>query len=104
MTGFEGQTYSEGTVEYTIHEHITVLDNVKGRETPWRKEINLVSWNGGLPKIDIRDWSEDHTRMSRGVTLTEAQAEKMTMAIVQRFRTKAEQNLSAPAKDHDMAR
>ena len=36
----------------------------------WRKELNIVSWNEREPKLDIRDWSEDHTRMSKGLTLT----------------------------------
>lgn len=27
--------------------------------TGWTCEVNLVSWNGGDPKIDIREWSPD---------------------------------------------
>lgn len=36
----------------------------------WKKELNLVSWNEREPKLDIREWSEDHLKMSKGVTLT----------------------------------
>jgi len=36
----------------------------------WTKELNLVSWNGREPKYDIRDWSRDHIKMGRGVTLS----------------------------------
>ena len=36
----------------------------------WNKELNLVSWNEREPKYDIRDWSPDHSRMGKGVTLT----------------------------------
>ena len=36
----------------------------------WTREVNLVSWNGADPKVDIRDWNEDHTKMSKGITLT----------------------------------
>ncbi|MDR1616759.1 MAG: hypothetical protein LBR98_07090 [Syntrophomonadaceae bacterium] len=43
----------------------------------WRKEFNQVSWNGGEPKYDIRDWSENHERMGKGVTLTEAETRKL---------------------------
>ena len=39
--------------------------------TGWSKELNLVSCNGATPKYDIRDWSPDHNRMSRGITLHE---------------------------------
>ncbi|WP_027120923.1 YdbC family protein [Mycoplasmopsis lipofaciens] len=35
----------------------------------YTKELNLVSWNNGEPKYDIRDWSEDHARSSKGITL-----------------------------------
>jgi hypothetical protein len=36
----------------------------------WTKELNLVSWNGRDPKYDIRDWSPDHEKMGKGVTLS----------------------------------
>lgn len=36
----------------------------------WTKEVNLISWGGHEPKYDIRDWSPDHSRMGKGVTLT----------------------------------
>ena len=42
-------------------------ENAKG----WTKELNMVSWNDHEPKYDIREWSPDHTRMGKGVTLTE---------------------------------
>ena len=35
----------------------------------WKKELNLVSWNGGPAKLDIREWSQDHTTMKRGITM-----------------------------------
>lgn len=38
---------------YEIVEEIAVLsENQKG----WRKELNLVSWNGRPPKFDLRDF------------------------------------------------
>ena len=43
----------------------------------WAKEFNLVSWNGGEPKYDIRDWSPDHEKMGRGVTLTDEEASQL---------------------------
>lgn len=54
--------------KYEIIEELGVLsENAKG----WRKELNLISWNGGAPKYDIREWAPDHERMGKGVTLTE---------------------------------
>lgn len=43
----------------------------------WTRELNLVSWNDREPKFDIRDWSPDHTRMSKGVSLTEEEMKKL---------------------------
>ncbi len=36
----------------------------------WTKELNLISWNGRPPKFDIRDWSPDHEKMGKGITLS----------------------------------
>ena len=43
----------------------------------WKKELNLVSWNGGNAKLDLRDWDETHEKMGKGVTLTPEEAEKL---------------------------
>ena len=55
-------------VRFEILERIGVLST---HSTGWNKELNIVSWNGGQPKYDIRDWDMDHEHMSRGVTLHE---------------------------------
>lgn len=36
----------------------------------WTKEFNLISWNDRSPKYDLREWSPDHERMGKGVTLS----------------------------------
>ena len=41
----------------------------------WRKELNLVSWNGATPKYDIREWAPGHEKMGKGITLTVEEAE-----------------------------
>lgn len=43
----------------------------------WTRELNMVSWNDHDPKYDIRDWSPDHTRMSKGISMTEEEMEKL---------------------------
>lgn len=40
----------------------------------WKKELNLVSWNGRAPKFDIRDWEAGHEKMGKGITLTKEEA------------------------------
>ena len=88
-------------VTFEIMEHIGVIDVVDGREEKWTKEVNVVAWNGGKPKIDVRDWNERHDRMSRGITLTEEQAMKLTKALVDRYRAKANEEHAAPAPIRD---
>lgn len=52
---------------FEIVEKLLVLsENDKG----WTKELNRVSFNGAEPKFDIRTWSPDHSKMGKGITLT----------------------------------
>ena len=54
--------------QYEIVEKIGVLsESPKG----WTKELNRISWNGGAPNYDIRDWAPDHEKMGKGVTLSD---------------------------------
>ena len=63
---------------YEIVEEIAVLsENNKG----WRKELNLVSWNGRPPKFYLRDWAPDHEKMGKGLTLTNEEFEQLQKAI-----------------------
>ena len=52
---------------YEVTERIAVLStNARG----WERQLNLISWNEGEPKYDIRDWSPDGTRMGKGISLS----------------------------------
>lgn len=54
-------------IKYAITKSIGALsESNKG----WIKELNLVSWNDRDPKYDIRDWSPEHDKMGKGITLT----------------------------------
>lgn len=54
-------------IKYEIVEELGALsENARG----WRKELNLVSWNGAQPKYDLRDWAPEHEKMGKGITLT----------------------------------
>lgn len=56
---------------FEIIEEIGVIsESAKG----WKKEINLVSWNNGEPKYDIREWAPNHEKMGKGVTMTKNEA------------------------------
>jgi len=48
---------------------------------PWKIEVNLISWNGGVPNIDIRRWAPGHSKCGKGLSMTEAEA-KLLKAIL----------------------
>ncbi len=53
--------------KYEITERIAVLStNAKG----WERQLNMISWNDHEPKYDIRDWSPDGSKMSKGISLS----------------------------------
>jgi hypothetical protein len=61
-------------ITFDILKHFGVLSEER---TGWKKEVNLVSWNGRNPKIDIREWAPGHEKMGKGVTLTREEAENL---------------------------
>ena len=61
-------------ITFEVTKEIGVLsENPNG----WKKELNLVSWNGRKPKYDIREWSPDKTRMTKGITLSDEEIETL---------------------------
>ena len=65
--------------KYEIIEELGVLsESAKG----WTKELNRISWNGGAPKLDVRDWAPEHEKMGKGVTLTDEE-EKVLLELLQ---------------------
>jgi len=61
-------------IKYEISKEFGVLsENAK----VWKKELNLVSWNERDPKYDIRDWSDGHEKLGKGVTLTGEEVKKL---------------------------
>lgn len=53
--------------KYEIVEELGVLSEYGAGKT---KELNLISWNDRPAKYDIREWTPNHERMGKGVTLT----------------------------------
>ena len=64
----------ENSIKFDILKHFGVISEEKGG---WKKELNLVSWNGRPPKLDIRDWAPDHEKMGKGITLTPEEASRL---------------------------
>lgn len=61
-------------VKYEIIELLGQLSQTPGG---WAKELNLISWNGGEPKYDLRQWSPDHTKMGKGISLSREEAQTL---------------------------
>ena len=70
-------------VRYEMVEHIGVLNH---KDSGWTREVNIVAWNDGKAKVDIREWDPEHTRMSRGLTLLEEEAETLARLLAKRYR------------------
>ncbi|KOY82162.1 YdbC family protein [Lysinibacillus macroides] len=61
-------------IKYEIIEQIGVLsESAKG----WKKELNLISWNGHAPKYDIREWAPNREKMGKGITLSEDEVQAL---------------------------
>lgn len=65
-------------IKFEIVQNIGVLsENNKG----WKKELNLVKWNGANAKYDIREWAPDHSKMGKGVTLSNDEFDNLKQLI-----------------------
>ena len=62
-------------IKFEITKHFGVISTDKNG---WKKELNMVSWNGRAAKLDVRDWSPGHDKMGKGITLTTEEALKLT--------------------------
>lgn len=61
-------------IKFEIKEELGVLsESAKG----WTKELNLISWNDGAPKYDLRDWSPNHEKMGKGITLNGEEVQEL---------------------------
>lgn len=54
-------------IKYEVKEELGILS-----ESPsgWSRQVNMVSWNDKDAKYDIRDWSPNREKMSKGISLT----------------------------------
>ena len=70
-------------VTYEIRRHLGVLST--NEKSGWKVEANIVSWNNGPEKLDIRAWNPDHAKMAKGITLTREEAENLYDALQRLF-------------------
>ena len=68
-------------IKYEIVQHLAVLsEGSRG----WTKELNMVKWNDRDAKYDIREWSPDHERMGKGVTLSKEEMNILIEALTKK--------------------
>lgn len=58
-------------------EIVKELGKISESAKGWTKELNLISWNGNEAKYDLRDWSPEHEKMGKGVTLSREEITKL---------------------------
>jgi len=68
---------ADSNFKFEIKKKIAVLSDNDGRT----KEINVVSFNGSEPKLDIRNWDRNSDRMSKGIALNDDEAKKLIEAL-----------------------
>lgn len=68
---------------YEIKKHIATLS--ESGDGDFTTELNLISYNGASPKLDLRKWDRRTDKMLKGITLTHEEAinlrEALTAAI-----------------------
>ncbi|MED4717838.1 YdbC family protein [Bacillus badius] len=58
---------NELRMSYSILKPIAILNE---GSNGWTKELNLISWNGGNAKFDIRWWPPNKQSIGKGMTFT----------------------------------
>lgn len=71
-----------GKVTYNIVKHIGVVAKYK---SGWSKELNIVEWNDGPPKYDLRDWDTEHENMGKGFTFVKSEARELARLLEESF-------------------
>ena len=65
----EVQENVQREITFQIIEHIGVLSETKG----WKKELNIVSWNNGPARFEVREWDDFHDYMRKGLAFTKGE-------------------------------
>lgn len=69
-------------ITFVITEHI---GDISLASSGWKRELNMVSWNGNDARYDCRSWSPDHSKMSRGVTFCPEEMQIIATLLKDRF-------------------
>lgn len=67
-------------ITMNVVKKLTVLRDVNG----YSKELRIVSWNQGEPKLDIREWKPDD-KCGRGITLSDEEGQLLLKALEKHY-------------------
>lgn len=68
------------------YEIINKIGVISTSSSGWNTELNRISWNGKKPKYDLRAWAPDHSKMGKGITLSEKDLEPLVELLLQEIR------------------
>ena len=69
-------------ITFEIVEHI---GDISLASSGWKRELNMVSWNGNDARYDLRSWSPDHGKCSRGVSFCAEEMQIIAKLLKGRF-------------------
>lgn len=77
-----GEVNDMSVALFNIIQEMGILSEKKNG---WRREINIVSWNGADPKYDIRDWAPNHEEAGKGIALKASEVKKLKEILINDF-------------------
>lgn len=77
--------FKKNTTEEITFEIVEHLGDISIQSNGWTKELNIVKWNGGSEKYDLRTWSPEHDKMSKGCTFHQTEMEALAKILKDRF-------------------
>jgi hypothetical protein len=66
-------------IKYKIVSHLFSLKNAG----TFQKELNIISWNDRDPVYDLRGWNDDHTKMTKGITLNKDEFKELKTKLLE---------------------
>lgn len=64
---------------YTIVQHLASFPSTGA----WTLELNLISWAGRPATFDLRKWNADHSKMSKGVSMSKQELDALGAFLAQ---------------------
>ena len=64
--------------KYDLHSEVAVLSET---ESGFSTEVNIISFNEGKKKIDIRKWDKKNDKMLKGISLSKEETLRLLEAL-----------------------